>query len=107
MDRFIIAHDVTKMLPKMQVVIVTAYNLDNQGENSSVNDFAQVCTCSSQSNVPSDLTTCTESRFYRRLRACGLPESAIPSAYRFVQGYPQSRVQSLRQKVPTIKRIAV
>lgn len=42
MDRFIIAPNVSKMLPKMQVVIVTAYNLDNQGSNPAVNDFVQV-----------------------------------------------------------------
>ncbi|KAI4095880.1 MAG: hypothetical protein LQ339_007118 [Xanthoria mediterranea] len=41
MDRFIIAPNVSKMLPKMQVVIVTAYNLDNQGSNPAVNDFVQ------------------------------------------------------------------
>lgn len=42
MDRFVVAQDVTKMLPKMQVVIVTAYNLDNQSKNPSVDAFASV-----------------------------------------------------------------
>ena len=42
MDRFIIAQDVTKLLPKMQVVIVLAYNLINTGENPLVNKFAAV-----------------------------------------------------------------
>lgn len=42
MDRFTIASEVTKLLPKMQVVIVTAYNLDNKTENPDVTAFAQV-----------------------------------------------------------------
>ncbi|KAL8941029.1 MAG: hypothetical protein Q9216_002475 [Gyalolechia sp. 2 TL-2023] len=42
MDRFIVARDVTKILPKMQVVIVVAYNLDNKGENQAVNHYCQV-----------------------------------------------------------------
>lgn len=42
MDRFIIAPKVTKLLPKTQVVVVTAYNLDNKAENPVVKAFAQV-----------------------------------------------------------------
>ena len=42
MNRFSIAQDVTKRLPKMQVVIVVAHNLNNEAENPAVTDFAQV-----------------------------------------------------------------
>lgn len=55
----------------------------------------------------SDMTPTTENRFDRPLGAFGLPECAIPSAYCFVPRHPQNRMQSLRQKVPAIKRIAL
>ena len=42
MNRFSIAQDVTKRLPKMQVVIVVAQNLNNEAENPAVTEFAQV-----------------------------------------------------------------
>ncbi|KAL8654946.1 MAG: hypothetical protein Q9210_001189 [Variospora velana] len=41
MDKFIISQDVTNMLPKMQVVVMAAYNVDNTGENASVTKFCQ------------------------------------------------------------------
>lgn len=43
MARFIVAQDVAQLLPKMQVVIVVAYGLDNSGTNTEVNKFAEVC----------------------------------------------------------------
>ena len=43
MARFIISQDVAQLLPKMQVVIVVAYGLDNSGTNAEVNKFAEVC----------------------------------------------------------------
>ena len=42
MDQFSIAQDVAKLLPNMQVVVVTAYNLDNTGTNAQVAEFAEV-----------------------------------------------------------------
>ena len=42
MNRFSIAQDVTKRLPKMQIVIVVAHNLNNEAENPAVTEFAQV-----------------------------------------------------------------
>ena len=42
MDRFSIAQDVANLLPNMQVVIVAAYNLNNNGTNAQVAKFAEV-----------------------------------------------------------------
>ena len=49
MDRFTIAPEITTLLPKMRVVIVAAYNLNNTGTNAEVIKFAEV---SPQLNSP-------------------------------------------------------
>ncbi|KAL9599857.1 MAG: hypothetical protein Q9219_003551 [cf. Caloplaca sp. 3 TL-2023] len=41
MDRLIISQDVAKLLPKMQVVVVAAYNINNKGQNPAVDKFAE------------------------------------------------------------------
>lgn len=42
MDRFIIAPEVAKKLPSMQVVVVAAYNLTNASSNDRVSKYAEV-----------------------------------------------------------------
>ncbi|KAL9586792.1 MAG: hypothetical protein Q9212_000678 [Teloschistes hypoglaucus] len=63
MDRFVVAQDVTKMLPKMQVVIVTAYNLDNQSKNPSVDAFAS----EAASTAVSDLSAYPNAQSHPRI----------------------------------------
>ncbi|KAI4261361.1 MAG: hypothetical protein L6R42_003438 [Xanthoria sp. 1 TBL-2021] len=70
----------------MQVVIVTAYYLDNQGENPSVNDFAQVCT--SASTAISELSAYPNAQSHPRIAlyrdtlkaACNLSAKKFPQS---------------------------
>ena len=42
MDRFVIAPEVAKLLPNMQVIVVAAYNLNNTSPNAMITKFAVV-----------------------------------------------------------------
>jgi len=42
MDTFTISRDVAKLLPQMQVVVVTARNLNNKEPNAQVNSYVEV-----------------------------------------------------------------
>ncbi|KAI4116196.1 MAG: hypothetical protein LQ345_003344 [Seirophora villosa] len=84
MDRFHIAQDVTKMLPKMQVVVVTAYNLDNQRENRAVDAFASA----TASATLSDLSAYPNAQSHPRIAlyrntlkaACNLSAKKFPQS---------------------------
>lgn len=42
MNRFIISEDVANLLPRMQVVVVTARNIDNSPPNDNVAAYSKV-----------------------------------------------------------------
>ena len=42
MDRFVLTPEAAKLLPNMQVVVVTAYNLSNIGSNAQVAQYTKV-----------------------------------------------------------------
>ena len=42
MDRFVLTPEAAKLLPNMQVVVVTAYNLSNIGSNAQVAQYSKV-----------------------------------------------------------------
>ncbi|KAL8899966.1 MAG: hypothetical protein Q9207_005927 [Kuettlingeria erythrocarpa] len=85
MDRFLIAPEVTKMLPKMQVVIVVAYNLDNTGENADVTSFCQetaTSTLSSLSAYPNAQSHPRIALYRTTLKAaCNLSPKKFPQSH--------------------------
>jgi len=42
MARFIINEDVAKLLPELQVVVVTCQQVDNKSSNAKVTEYAEV-----------------------------------------------------------------
>ncbi|KAL9012138.1 MAG: hypothetical protein Q9173_003069 [Seirophora scorigena] len=85
MGRFLIAQKVTKLLPKMQVVVVTAYNLDNHSENRSVDAFAS----DTASATVSDLSAYPNAQSHPRIAlyrdtlkaACNLSPKKFPQSH--------------------------
>ncbi|KAL8916413.1 MAG: hypothetical protein Q9208_008534 [Pyrenodesmia sp. 3 TL-2023] len=85
MDRFVIAPEVTKMLPKMQVVIVVAYNLNNTGENPAITKFCQetaTSTLSSLSAYPNAQSHPRVALYRTTLKAaCNLSPKKFPQSH--------------------------